>query len=101
MNRTHGDAGAGVSTTNNSLEANNLHFKSVLGGGRKKRLPVMEAVVSLIAAVKTMSMRDTVPAAAAAALPFEAMTAHADKKYVTLRSVGDVPTTVFAQQLTS
>ena len=89
--RTHGDAGAGVPTTNNGLEANNRHFKSLVGGGDRKRLPVMEAVAAILSAVKTMSMRDTVPVPLSDALPTRGMTAHADNMYVALHTIRHGP----------
>jgi hypothetical protein len=80
--RTHGEAGVGVPTTNNGLEANNDIIKCQLGpDGKKIRLAPMELLKQLLDAMRYMSMRssDPVPKNALASV---GVSDYATKKYV-------------------
>ena len=59
--RTHGDAGPGVTVTNNGLEANNLILKRLLGGDAKERGTVTQLLEAMLASVTYMSSRDSKP----------------------------------------
>lgn len=54
----------------------------MISGNQKKRKPVMEALVAMVKAVRTLSQRDSAPAPTNPLTFTEGLTRYADNKYV-------------------